>query len=60
MEDFREPDGVILPVWARRALLSASAMRRYLFIQQFSEEDCGAGSVLMVARHYGKKVPRQS
>jgi len=32
-------------------------MRRYAFVQQASEEDCGAACVAMVARHYGKKVP---
>lgn len=32
-------------------------MRRYSFIQQVSEEDCGAACVAMVALHYGKRIP---
>lgn len=32
-------------------------MRRYTFVEQNSEEDCGAACVATVARHYGKKVP---
>ena len=34
-------------------------MRRYAFVEQHSEEDCGAACVATVARHYGKKVPLQ-
>ena len=32
-------------------------MRRYAFVEQHGEEDCGAACVATVARHYGKKVP---
>lgn len=31
-------------------------MGRYAFVEQHSEEDCGAACVAMIARHYGKKV----
>lgn len=31
-------------------------MRRYAYVEQHSEEDCGAACVATVARHYGKKV----
>lgn len=31
-------------------------MRRYAFVEQHSEEDCGAACLAIVARHYGKKV----
>lgn len=31
-------------------------MQRYAFIAQYSEEDCGAACMAMVARHYGKKI----
>lgn len=31
-------------------------MRRYAFVKQHSEEDCGAAALATVARHYGKKV----
>ncbi len=31
-------------------------MRRYAFVEQHSEEDCGAACLAMIARHYGKKV----
>jgi ABC-type bacteriocin/lantibiotic exporter with double-glycine peptidase domain len=34
-------------------------MRRYAFVEQQSEEDCGAACVAMVARHFGKKVSLQ-
>ncbi|EAQ75402.1 MULTISPECIES: cysteine peptidase family C39 domain-containing protein [unclassified Synechococcus] len=31
-------------------------MRRYAFVEQHSEEDCGAACQAMIAQHYGKKV----
>jgi ABC-type bacteriocin/lantibiotic exporter with double-glycine peptidase domain len=31
-------------------------MRRYAFVKQHSEEECGAAALATVARHYGKKV----
>jgi ABC-type bacteriocin/lantibiotic exporter with double-glycine peptidase domain len=33
-----------------------SAMRRYAFVEQHAEEDCGAACVAMIARHYGKPI----
>ncbi|MFN9547391.1 MAG: peptidase domain-containing ABC transporter [Cyanobacteriota bacterium] len=32
-------------------------MRRFVFVKQNSEADCGAACVATVARHYGKNVP---
>lgn len=32
-------------------------MRHYAFVEQHSEEDCGAACVATVAKHYGKRVP---
>ena len=29
-------------------------MRRYAFVEQHAEEDCGAACVAMMARHYAK------
>ena len=31
-------------------------MRRYAFVEQHAEEDCGAACVAMIARHYGKTI----
>jgi ABC-type bacteriocin/lantibiotic exporter with double-glycine peptidase domain len=31
-------------------------MRRYAFVEQHAEEDCGAACVAMIARHYGKAI----
>jgi ABC-type bacteriocin/lantibiotic exporter with double-glycine peptidase domain len=31
-------------------------MRRYAFVEQHAEEDCGAACVAMIARHYGKNL----
>ncbi|WP_416223460.1 cysteine peptidase family C39 domain-containing protein [Synechococcus sp. CBW1107] len=31
-------------------------MRRYAFVEQHSEEDCGAAWQAMIVQHYGKKV----
>jgi ABC-type bacteriocin/lantibiotic exporter with double-glycine peptidase domain len=31
-------------------------MRRYAFVEQNAEEDCGAACVAMIARHYGKAI----
>ncbi|MFN9426742.1 MAG: peptidase domain-containing ABC transporter [Cyanobacteriota bacterium] len=31
-------------------------MRRYAFVEQHAEEDCGAACVAMIARHYGKPI----
>lgn len=31
-------------------------MRRYAFVRQSTQEECGAACLAMVARHYGKKV----
>jgi ABC-type bacteriocin/lantibiotic exporter with double-glycine peptidase domain len=31
-------------------------MRRYAFVEQHSEEGCGAACVATVEHHYGKKV----
>lgn len=31
-------------------------MRSYAFVEQHSEEDCGAACLATIARHYGKKV----
>lgn len=32
-------------------------MRRYAFVRQSNQEECGAACLATVARHYGKKVP---
>lgn len=38
------------------AFVKPARMRRYAFVKQHNDEECGAACLAMVARHYGKKV----